>query len=388
VTHDGWQLGPFSDRGEVFGRQPELSFTCPILGEAVTWAAKDVFNPAAVVRDGRVYLLFRGEDSVGPYSGTSRIGLAVSDDGISFTAEAEPVLFPDRDRWQTTEWPGGCEDPRVVESPDGGYVCIYTAFDGTKSCLAVASSDDLRVWRKHGPAFAGTPYERRWSKSGSIVTEVHDGRLVAARLNDRYVMYWGEGTTYAATSEDLVSWAPLEFDSGPDRYLTYKPAGSGGSWDVHRVPGDQALRPLLFPRPSRWDALLTEPGPPALLTDDGIILIYNGAELVPTTDDAGIAVRYLPGQALFDPLDPASPLVRAEEPFGLSGTPSNLEGQVDNVYFAQGLVLFKGQWFLYCGLADSHIGCATAHRDGRAATGTSHRDRATARTTPPVPTDP
>jgi predicted GH43/DUF377 family glycosyl hydrolase len=360
VTHYGWQLGPFSDRGEVFGLQPHLSFTCPILGRPVQWAAKDVFNPAAVVRDGRVYLLFRGEDAVGPYSGTSRIGLAVSDDGISFTAEPEPVLFPGRDPWQAAEWPGGCEDPRVVESPHGGYVCLYTAFDGTKSCLAVASSDDLRLWRKHGPAFAGTPYERRWSKSGAIVTEVRDGRLVAARMNDRFVMYWGEGATFAATSEDLVSWTPLEFDAGADRYLTYAPAGSGGSWDVHRVRGDLALRPLLFPRPGRWDALLTEPGPPALLTDEGVILIYNGADLVATTEGVGAVVRYLPGQALFDPLDPVSLLARAGGPFDLLGAADDLEGQVDNVYFAQGLVLFNGEWLLYYGMADSRIGCATS----------------------------
>jgi len=129
------------------------------------------------------------------------------------------------------------------------------------------------------------------------------------------------------------------------------------------VPGDNALRPLLFPRPGRWDALLTEPGPPALLTDDGVILIYNGADLVATTDDVGIAVRYLPGQALFDPLDPASPLARAEEPFSLSGASDHLEGQVDNVCFAQGLALFNGEWLLYYGMADSRIGCASAPQD-------------------------
>jgi predicted GH43/DUF377 family glycosyl hydrolase len=325
----------------------------------VRWAAKDVFNPGAVVRDGRVYLLFRGEDTVGPSSGTSRIGLAVSDDGIFFEAEPEPVLFPDRDAWQSVEWPGGCEDPRIVESPDGGYVCLYSAFDGTKSCLAVARSDDLRLWHKHGPAFAGTPYEHRWSKSGSIVTEVRDGRLVAARLSDRYVMYWGEGTTFAATSEDLVSWTPMTFDAGADRYLTYRPSTSGGSWDVHRVPGDHALRPLLFSRPGRWDALLTEPGPPAVRTRDGVVLIYNGADLV-TTDEAGVAVRYLPGQALFDPLDPASPLARSEVPFDLDGAGAPLQGQVNDVCFPQGLVLFEGRWLLYYGMADSRIGCATA----------------------------
>ena len=62
--------------------------------------------------------------------------------------------------WQAWEWPGGCEDPRVVESPDGGFVCTYTAFDGKVGSLFVATSPDLRRWTKHGPAFARTPYVR------------------------------------------------------------------------------------------------------------------------------------------------------------------------------------------------------------------------------------
>src|SRR5204863_5059756 len=92
------------------------------------WAAKDLFNPGAVVFDGKVHLLVRGEDTVGRYAGTSRIGLAVSDDGIAFSVEPEPVLAPGDDRWLPWEMEGGCEDPRVVESPDGGFVCAYTGF--------------------------------------------------------------------------------------------------------------------------------------------------------------------------------------------------------------------------------------------------------------------
>ena len=58
------------------------------------WAAKDVFNPGAVVHDGNVHLLVHAEDRVGPFGGTSRIGLAVSRDGVHFTLESEPVIYP------------------------------------------------------------------------------------------------------------------------------------------------------------------------------------------------------------------------------------------------------------------------------------------------------
>jgi predicted GH43/DUF377 family glycosyl hydrolase len=356
----GWQIGPFTRRGDVLGPQPGARFDCPILGTTVAWAAKDVFNPAAVVRQGRVHLLFRGEDAVGQYRGTSRLGLAVSDDGITFEVDSEPVLVPGPDRWQPWEWPGGCEDPRVVESPDGGYVCLYTAFDGKAGCLFVATSDDLRIWEKQGPAFGAGPYARRWSKSGAIVTEVLDGRVTAARIGERFVMYWGEGTCFAATSPDLVRWKPVEFDAGADRYLTYGDKGSGGQWEIHRVPGQKALRPLLFPRRGRFDSLLVEPGPPALLTGDGVVLIYNGASLAPVGGGAPPRVSYRPGQVLFDACDPFSPIARSQEPCLVVDDGDALAGQVDDVCFAEGLVLFKDSWFLYYGMADSRIGCATA----------------------------
>jgi predicted GH43/DUF377 family glycosyl hydrolase len=355
-----WQISPFTQRGEVLAPHREAQFSCPVLGTSVAWAAKDVFNPGAVVRDGRVYLLVRGEDMDGPHHGTSRIGLAVSADGVTFTLAPEPVLHPDRDAWQPWEWPGGCEDPRVVEAPEGGYVCLYSAFDGKSSCLCVASSGDLVHWDKHGPAFAGSPYARRWSKSGAIVTAVQDGRLIAARLNGRFHMYWGEGTCFGATSDDLVHWSPNEFDAGADRYLTHSAGGASGPWQVHRVPGHRELRPLLVPRPGRFDSLLVEPGPPAIVTDRGIVLIYNGAELVLNEKGEPNGVAYQPGQVLFDPNEPGSPIGRAGIPFLPGEERERLSGQVDNVCFAQGLVLFEGSWFLYYGMADSRIGCATA----------------------------
>jgi predicted GH43/DUF377 family glycosyl hydrolase len=129
---------------------------------------------------------------------------------------------------------------------------------------------------------------------------------------------------------------------------------------VHRVPGTKALRPLLFPRPGRFDSLLVEPGPPAVRTHDGIVLIYNGAEVTRSEDGTSINVRYQPGQALFDPSDPVSPIARAESPFLRCDESGALQGQVDNVCFGQGLVLFRDSWYLYYGMADSRIGCATA----------------------------
>lgn len=357
-----WPLGPFQRwPGHVVTARAGLSFECPVSGSTVAWAAKDVFNPGAVVHEGRVCLLVRGEDREGRYAGTSRIGLATSSDGYRFEVEAEPVIFPADDQWQPWEWPGGCEDPRVVESPDGGFVCLYTAFDGKGSALSAATSADLRSWVKHGPVFSGTPLARRYSKSGSVVTEVRDGRLVAARLRGRYWMYWGEGTAFMATSEDLLQWEPVDFDPGSDRWLALGPQGQ---WSVNRVTGTRTPRPVLFPRPGRFDSLLVEPGPPAVMTDDGIVLVYNGANHPDRGDPSIGAYAYRPGQALFDPLEPGSCISRTRSPFLSVADDTERSGQVDDVVFAQGLVRFEGRWLLYAGLADSRIACFTATAAG------------------------
>lgn len=342
VGSDGsWTIGPFERRGRVLAERPDLP-----------WATKDLFNPGAVVHDGKVHLLVRGEDATGPFAGTSRIGLAVSDDGLNFTVEPHPVIEPADDPWTAWEALGGCEDPRVVESPDGGFVCLYTAFDGRSPTLMAATSADLRAWDKRGPAFAGTPHARRSSKSGAVVTEVSDGRIVAARIDGQYFMYWGEGLCFAATSDDLVRWTPVEYDATGDRYLTWSAgADEAGRYELHRVAGQRALRPLLFPRRRGFDSRLVEPGPPALRTDAGIVLVFNGADE---------SFCYRPGQALFDGSDPRALLHRSTEPFLHPDTADEREGQVANVCFAQALVLLRDTWFLYYGMADSRIGCATA----------------------------
>ena len=356
-----WALGPFSRPARILENTAAVSFTCPVAGQAIAWAAKDIFNPAAVVQDGRVCLLVRAEDHVGRYAGTSRIGLATSADGRNFELDPEPVLAPGDDPWQAWEWPGGCEDPRVVESPEGGFVCTYTAFDGKVGALFVATSPDLRVWTKHGPAFAKTPYVRLPSKAGAILTELKDGRLVAARHEGRFWMYWGEGVIYAATSEDLIAWTPLEIDTAPERYLTWRPKSEthAASWKTDRVPGTLGLHPIAGPRRHRFDSLLTEPGPPAILTEQGIVLIYNGANHPAAGDPATPRRAYQPGQLLLDAADPTAVIGRLQQPF-LRIDPAEAQGQVGNVCFAEGLVAFNGEWLLYVGLADSRLGVSTA----------------------------
>lgn len=58
------------------------------------------------------------------------------------------------------------------------------------------------------------------------------------------------------------------------------------------------------------------------------------------------------------------PIARIERPLLVPEGQDEQQGQVNQVVFAEGLVQFKGQWFLYFGQADSTLGVATANVQG------------------------
>jgi predicted GH43/DUF377 family glycosyl hydrolase len=297
----------------------------------VAWEAYATFNPAAVVKDGKVFLLYRAEDASGTQEiggHTSRLGLAESSDGLHFTRRETPVLFPDTDAQRQYEWPGGVEDPRIVESDDGRYILTYTQWNRDVPRLAVATSRDLISWTKHGPAFAhaAATYMRTESKSGAILSRIEGDHLIATRVNGKYWMYFGVPDLRIATSDNLVDWTPVEDAQG------------------------RAVK-VLSARPEHFDSWLVEAGPPALLTPAGILVLYNAGSLPSHT--------YSAGQALFDPRDPTRLIARADSAFIKPTESYERTGQYTaGTTFVEGLVPFQGRWFLYYGTADSRVGVA------------------------------
>ena len=323
-------------------------FIDPIWKKEVAWEEKDVFNPAIVVKDSLVYMLYRAQDKIGLPGGTSRIGLAVSTDGIHFTRQPTPVLFPAEDAYKKYEWQGGCEDPRVVEDSAGTYYMTYTAYDGKTARLLVASSKDLQHWTKHGPVFADAyqgKYLNKWSKSGSIVSTYRQGKIVATKIKGKYWMYWGDVFIWAATSDDLIHWTPLEMQQGE---LPAAPLKN----EAKNVPD---LTIVLATRDGKFDSDLVESGPPAMLTDKGIVFIYNSRNIKSIGDTSLAEGTYAAGQALMDKDDPTKVLKRLDKYFIQPDKPYEIEGQVNRVCFLEGLAHFKQQWFMYYGTADSKI---------------------------------
>jgi predicted GH43/DUF377 family glycosyl hydrolase len=336
---DDWALLPFIKIDEVnpiMSPDSTTEFFCPVRMKKVKWEEKDVFNPAAVVKDDTVFLLYRAEDKIGKFAGTSRIGLAWSTDGLHFNRLSMPVLYPDNDSSKKYEWEGGCEDPRIAENENGIYFLTYTAYDGDKARLMVASTNDLRRWNKHGLAFENAyngKYINTWSKSGAIICTYQNGKAIATKIKGKYWMYWGDTNIFIAYSDDLVHWTPFEKDG--------------------------QLLPVFRPRKGKFDSNLVEPGPAAMLTDKGIVLIYNGRN-VPSKGDTSLPEgTYAASEILLDGNDPSKMLHRMDHYFISPDKPYEISGQVNRVCFVEGLVNYKDKWFLYYGTADSKIAVAT-----------------------------
>lgn len=338
-----WAFGGFvrpSGVNPVISPLEHTNCMDPMSGKKVAWESNDTFNPAATVKDDKIVVLYRAEDKSGVAIGhrTSRLGYAVSEDGVSFTRKEEPVFYPTVDSQKDFEWPGGTEDPRVAVTEDGFYVMFYTQWDRETARLGVATSRDLINWKKHGQIFAKAKNADlildKFHKSASIVTQVKNGKQVITKVNGKYWMYWGEYGVNGATSDNLIDWEPV-------------------------VDENREIKAFISPREGFFDSDLTECGPPAVVTEHGILLLYNGKNNPNNGDKRFNKGTYSAGQVLFDVNDPTKAIGRLDVPFLRPMEDFEKSGQYkDGTVFIEGLVYFQNKWFLYYGCADSKVGVA------------------------------
>jgi predicted GH43/DUF377 family glycosyl hydrolase len=349
--NDSWAFSGFEkvdSLNPILKPSSDLSFVCPINNQPIRWEERNVLNPSAIVKDGKVWLFYRAQD----VSGTSRIGLAVSRDGLHFEKQPEPVFYPKNDDMKSLEWNyrkntdyefseepssklfDGTEDPRIVESEDGKYIMTYTAYDGKTARLLLATSENLQNWTKHGPVLSAEKYKDTWSKSGAILVKQQGNKMIATKINGTYWMYFGDTDLFMASSSDLIHWEVAENDENGE------------------------MIELLHPRPGYFDSRLVEPGPYALQKDEGILLIYNGSNAANFNDPELPKFTYAAGQALFNKNEPWKLIDRTDSYFIHPNKDYEKVGEVNEVCFVEGLVNFQDKWFLYYGTADSKIAVA------------------------------
>jgi predicted GH43/DUF377 family glycosyl hydrolase len=302
------------ERGSLpFGAWHRLSAVAVIAPRGSSWEAAGTFNPAVVVRGDKIVMLYRAQDK----QGTSSLGYAESKDGIHFSRRDQPVLRPTEDY----EEGGGVEDPRLVLFGDTYYL-TYTGYNRKDAQLCLATSKDLIHWERKGvilPAYKGN-WNVRWTKSGAIVP---------AQIDGKYWMY------FLGTTADNRDQAGLAYSTD---LLHWTEATKG---------------PVLPVRSGRFDSRVAEPGPPPIITPQGIVLIYNGA------DDKLV---YRTGIAIFDRKEPSKLLWRSDQPVFFPEKEWEIVGQVPNVVFVEGMIEQRDRYLFYYGGADKFVGVAEALR--------------------------
>lgn len=261
------------------------------------WENKFVFN-CGVVYDGELFhMLYRaqGQDMV------SRLGYAVSVDGVNFNRLEKPVFTP-ASQFELY----GVEDPRITKIGDRYYV-LYTAYSPIGVRVSMASTKNFISWQRHGVVIPDVDNK--------------DAALFPEKINGKYVMLHRiPPNIWLAFSDDLLHWG--DFVS------------------------------IAEPRKGYWDNLKIGAGAPPIKTPYGWLLLYHGVEDAPRP-------IYRLGFMLLDLNDPRKVLKRSEEPILEPEEEWEIFGGVPNVVFSDAMVEYQGKFYVYYGAADNHVALAT-----------------------------
>jgi len=274
------------------------------------WETYNVFNPAVIHHNGLFHMHYRaqGQDWI------SRIGYAVSKDGIHWNRMRRPVLEPH----DVTD-ARGIEDPRVTEIEGRFYMC-YTAYSR-------AMPEGVKPTHLGGgvtPMIAVSDNLISWSPLGSIVQgeDNKDHVLFPRRIHGRYVaLHRRPPQVWLAESADLLNWH--EDDMSP----IFGPRPDNG-WDEKRVGGN---------------------GVP-IETEHGWLMFYHAY------NEEHV---YRIGVCLLDLDDPTRVIRRPQANVFEPQELWELRGDVPNVVFSCANPVVNGTVYVYYGGADHVIGLAT-----------------------------
>ncbi|HOO33654.1 MAG TPA: glycosidase [Thermotogota bacterium] len=266
------------------------------------WESKYVFNPA-VVYDGELFhMLYRaqGADMV------SRMGYAVSTDGLHFNRMEKPVFSPER-----PEELYGVEDPRLTRIEDRYYM-TYTAYSPTDIKVALASTKNFITWERHGIILPEYDPDK-------------DAVLFPEKINGKYVMLHRDPPNiWIACSDDLIHWQ--------DHKIVAKPIDN--EWENEKIGA----------------------GGPPVKTPYGWLLCYHAVQ---KHAPHPARLTYRLGFMLLDADDPSKVLKRTEKPILEPKEDWEIFGGVPQVVFTDALVEYKDQYYVHYGAADNYIALAT-----------------------------
>jgi predicted GH43/DUF377 family glycosyl hydrolase len=339
VQQKKWQSVILPPRKKGTAIRLDRSEKNPLL-EPVTrhsWEAFATFNPAALVLDGRVHLLYRAQG----YHGLSVLGYASSADGIHIDERSlEPVFEPlrafetgidtlkrERQVYVSGGGTGGCEDPRLVEI-DGVVYLIYIAYDGSRppgiALTTLSKSDFLKKnWQWTRPKLISQPgcIQKNWV-------------LFPRKIDGKYVILHGLSPRIRLEYVDDIK------ELGDGKYVeSLSSHGGQGYVEAKRLHA--------------WDNIVRGVGAPPLWTEHGWLVFYHGMDM----RDPG---KYKVGVMLLDLKNPELILRRSLEPVLEPETAYENGGHKRGVIYVCGAVIKENQLFVYYGAADHTSAVAVA----------------------------
>jgi len=306
-----------------------------------------VMNPAAIREGNHVHLFYRAV-SKGNYSS---IGYCKLDGPIKLVGRNDtPVLFP-----QFEYELQGVEDPRITKIDDLYYL-TYTAFNGTNALGALATSKDLRVFEKHGLIVPQLTY-----------AEFKHLAECKGVLNEKYARYNNDNHHALKEHKKNLIWDknvvffPRRINSKlcflhrirPDIQLAAcneLNELTKDYWDNYFLRLDEHI--VLAPK-HKHEVSYLGGGCPPIETAYGWLLIYHGVH------DTTKGYVYSACVALLDIDDPTKEIARLPYPLFKPDYDWELKGEVNNVCFPTGAVLFDDMLYIYYGAADERIACVS-----------------------------
>ncbi|MEZ0296167.1 MAG: glycoside hydrolase family 130 protein [Candidatus Methylacidiphilales bacterium] len=228
----------------------------------------------------------------------SHFRVATSDDGVNFTIDPKPTMFPEGPYEAF-----GIEDVRLTEL-EGTYYLNYTAASSRGVVTALAKTEDFKTFTRLGIIFGPD------NKDVALFPERIDGRFQT--FHRPAVKHAGLPSIWTASSDNLLDWGRHELVIGPRR----------DSWDCERVGA----------------------GTSPIKTPEGWLALYHAADY---------NIRYCLGALLLDLKQPWKVLARSREPFFVPEVSYETAGFMPNVVFHNGTVdLGDGNLELYYGAGD------------------------------------
>tara|TARA_Y100000310_G_scaffold343641_1_gene452237 strand:- start:633 stop:1673 length:1041 start_codon:yes stop_codon:yes gene_type:complete len=310
--------------------------------------SKGVFNPACIRKGKFVHMYYRAWDK----DDHSTVGYCKLDGPLKVVERKKKPVMVGEGIYERD-----IEDPRIVYL-GGTYYMTYIAYDGRNVRIAYATSKDLKKFTKKGIISPKISY----SQADSLFSQCRK------KLKDRYFLfssYYEKGET-----KDSILWDKDAFlfpkkikgkyalvhrilpDIQVIYFKSFKELSSTKYWENYL----KRLSDYIVLESKHWfETRNVGGGCPPIETDKGWLLIYHAV------DDMDSGRTYRAGAALLDKKDPTKVIGHLHEPLLSPEESWEKKGNVDNVVFPTGAVVFGKRLYIYYGAADTVIAAASVN---------------------------